>query len=272
MVKELIFKITLTTKEPLRIGAKKDPLSGADNPVTRVGGRIVIPGSTLKGALRSKIEEYLIDSYYANGRWKDGVEDLKPCIPGAELSRDEMTLVSSGKYRSQGGTCRYPCTDRSCGKDISHSICPACYFLGCMGLNGFVKVPFLYAEGAPSELYSSRIDRGTKTIATGTNRPYELVSDGTIFQGDLYVLFEDSILGWKLGEPRNQGESRTRGDRWIEAKKGKLDEKGQMAFLKEYIIDRVREIKLIGGYKSKGFGMIDIEVKETNQKMVDKEK
>lgn len=256
MIKEKKFNVQLKTLEPLRIGGKKDPLSGADNPVTRVGGKLAIPGSSLKGVLRNTIEQYLIDTYYGNGKWKDGYEHFKPCIPGAELSEDEKMLISSGKYRNQNGTCRYPCTDKNCGKDINHSICPACYLLGSMGLNGFVKVPFLFAETSGTELYSSRMDRGIKTIAQGTNRPYELVPNGTPFIGTLTVLLEDTVLNWRLGEPRNLGETRTLGDRWIDGKK--IDEKYQEEFIKTYIIDRLKAIKVIGGYKSKGFGAVEI--------------
>jgi CRISPR/Cas system CSM-associated protein Csm3 (group 7 of RAMP superfamily) len=130
-----------------------------------------------------------------------------------------------------------------------------------MGLNGFLKVPFLYADGSASELYSSRIDRGTKTIMTGTNRPYELVPDGSVFEGQLIVLLEDTVLNWKLGEPRNLGETRTLGDKWLDGNKGKMDEINQSDFIKTYIIDRLKTINLLGGYKSKGFGIIQIEIK-----------
>jgi len=259
VLKEKIFKVQLKTKEPLRIGGKKDPLSGADNPVTKIGGKLVVPGSSLKGVLRNAIEQYLIDIYYENGKWKEGYEHFKPCIPGAELSDDEEKLVSSGKYRDQNGTCRYPCTDKNCGNNRSHSICPVCYLLGSMGLNGFVKVPFLYANTSATELYSSRIDRATKTVpnikGAGANRPYELVPDGTVFAGTLTVLLEDTVFGWKLGESRNLGEARTLGDKWLE-----LEKKTQEDFIKAYIIDRLTSIKVIGGYKSKGFGAVEISV------------
>jgi CRISPR/Cas system CSM-associated protein Csm3 (group 7 of RAMP superfamily) len=258
MVKEKTFKIQLKTKEPLRIGGKRDPLSGAENPVTKIGGKLVVPGPSLKGALRNTIEQYLIDTYYENGKWKEGYEHFKPCIPGDELSEDEKKLVSTGKYRNQNGTCRYPCIDKKCGKGVKHSICPVCYLLGSMGLNGFVKVPFLFAETSTAELYSSRIDRGAKTIVEGTNRPYELVPDGIVFEGTLTILLEDSVLGWKIGEPRNLGEVQTLGDKWLEGKK--VDEKAQEDFIKTYIIDRLKSIKVIGGYKSKGFGAVEISV------------
>ena len=200
----------------------------------------------------------LVDSYYDNGRWRDGFEHFKPCIPADELSVDEIQLVKAGKYREQGGNCRYPCIDKKCGKGKSHSICPVCYLLGSMGLNGFVRIPFLYADTSASELYSSRIDRATKTIAHGTNRPYELVPDGTVFKGMVTVLLEDTILNWKLGEPRNLGEARTQGDKWLEGKR--VDEKAQEDFIKAYITDRLNAIKVIGGYKSKGFGVVEISI------------
>lgn len=130
-----------------------------------------------------------------------------------------------------------------------------------MGLNGFVEIPFLYAEGSASELYSSRIDRGTKTVATGANRLYELVPDGTTFTGQLIVMLEDTVLDWKLGEPRKLGEMRTSGDKWLEGKKGRVDEKSQSEFINSYIIERLKRVNLLGGYKSKGFGTIMMEVK-----------
>lgn len=257
MITEKTYEVRLTATEPLRIGGKKDPLSGADNPITRVGGRLVIPGSSLKGALRAEVERFLIDSYYAGGKWKEGFDHSKPCIPGDELSSDEHRLVQAGKYREQGGNCRYPCTEKKCGL-THHSICPVCYLLGSMGLSGFVRVPFLYADTSVSELYSSRIDRATKTIAQGTNRPYELVPDGTVFTGTLVVLLEDTVLNWKLGEPRQLGELRTLGDKWLETKK--TDEAAQKEFIKTYITDRIQAVTVIGGYKSKGFGAVTISV------------
>ena len=50
--------------EPLRIGAAEDPRSGIHNPVAMVGEKVVIPGSSLKGALRAQMEQFLIETYY----------------------------------------------------------------------------------------------------------------------------------------------------------------------------------------------------------------
>ena len=202
------------------------------------------------------MSRFLIDIYFENGKWKAGMEELKPCIPGARLSVDEEALAAEDKYRDNGA-CHYPCSVKKCKKDI-HSICPACYLLGAMGLPGFVKVPFLYAEGTADELYSSRIDRATQTVVTGTNRPYELVPDGKVFEGKLTVLTEDTVLGWKLGGPRDVGEKMTLGDKWLKDSKGKMNIGETDDFMKTFILDRLTAIKTLGGYKSKGFGLVDI--------------
>ena len=108
------FKMQVITKEPFRIGGKKDPLSGADNPVTKIGGRLAIPGSSLKGALRNELERFLIDTYHKDGKWAEGHEHFQPCIPGAQFSADEKRLIKIGKYRNQSRTCHYPCDRRNC--------------------------------------------------------------------------------------------------------------------------------------------------------------
>lgn len=257
MLEEKRFVVTLKTLEPFRVGGKKDPLSGADNPVTRVGEKLVVPGSSLKGALRAEIERYLIDTHFDNSKneWPRDKNALQPCIPGAKLSADEKDLIRRQKYI--GNSCHYPCPDKKCTVE-EHSICPACYILGAMGLNGFVRVPFLFEVSTikTDELYSARMDRATKTVMEGTNRPYELVPKETEFKGEMVVTTEDTLLGWKLGESRPL-KDRTDGDKWLAG--NTID---QESFIKIYITDRLEAIPILGGYKSKGFGQVKISVQK----------
>ncbi|MBC7265286.1 MAG: hypothetical protein H5T64_13165 [Chloroflexi bacterium] len=249
MITERRFEIVLRTMEPFRIGGKPDPLFGAENPVAIVGSQVVIPGSSLKGAFRSRIEQYLIERHYDAGakRWPANRTAWRPCLGGPKPSEAEQRLVGEGKYRSLG--CAYPAARDA--KDAS--ICPACYLLGAQGLVGFVRVPFLVSDVTPEELYSARIDRSTSTVARGTNRPYQLVPTGAIFKGTFYVTLEDTVLGWRLGEPRPlDGE----GDAWL-----KTNAPSQEQLIKEFITDRLASIYLLGGYKSKGFGRVQIEVR-----------
>lgn len=270
MISEKRYKVELEATEPLRIGGVEDPRSGIHNPVTKVGEKVVIPGSSLKGALRAEIEQFLIENYHgkASPGWPQDKAAFQPCIPAPKPTTDEQGLIDSGKYRSEA--CHYPCdieerfVERGerifrgkCTKDGSpnpHPICPVCYFLGAMGLNGFVRVPFLYAEISPEELYSARIDRAINTVVEGTNRSYQLISPGVKFSGELVIITEDPVAGWKIGELRPLND-KTLGDKWLEGGDLKADE-----LINTYIIERLKNIKILGGYKSKGFGQVKVEV------------
>lgn len=229
------FTVTLTTKEPFRIGALQNALSGLDNPVATVGGRVVVQGSSLKGALRAEIERYLIEKY--------GSDDLmKPCIPSAAntLSPEEQALINKKIYRPDGG-CVYSMRRKS------DSICPACYLLGAQGLPGFVRVPYLFTEAPAEDLYSVRVDRATGVVAERTNRDYQIMPDGTVFTGALEVLTNDVGRGWALGTKRFNE------DKWVGSGKWDADK-----ILEEFVVARLQEITLMGGFKSKGCGKVAI--------------
>lgn len=261
MITERQFLITLTTLEPFRVGGKDDPVEGAENRVSKVGGKPAIPGSSLKGALRGEIEQHLIDTYYDTTKkvWQDGKKEFQPCIPSTKFSPDEQRLIDERKYRPRA--CHYPCDyderhERGKCYPLKHSICPACYFLGAQGLFGFARIPFLFAEMPIEELYSLRFDRGSKTGASGSNRPYELLPPKTVFTGTMYVLMEDPILKWKLGSKRELRDH-TLGDLWLAR-----DYEDPQPLIEEFLINRLASIKILGGYKTKGFGKVEVKVAE----------
>lgn len=239
------FTVRLVTKEPFRIGALQDVMSAIDNPVATVSGRVVVQGPSLKGALRASIEEYLIAKYL-------DASYMKPCIPSPEntLSGDERELIATGKYKAGGG-CHYS------SKRKSDFICPACYLLGANGLMGFVRVPYLYTDRTPDELYSVRIDRASGVVSERTNRDYQIMADGAVFEGVLEVLSIDPRRDWELGRPRKIGKDSKDflGDKWLEANSW-----DSARIIKELISERLESIDILGGFKSKGCGKIEIEV------------
>lgn len=243
-------EVTLTTKEPFRIGAFEDVMSAVHNPVATVGGRVVIQGSSLKGALRTAIEDYLIQKY-------PDKPEMKPCIPSPEntLSQDEKELIEKGKYR-KGGGCHY--SERS----KSSSICPVCYLLGATGISGFVRVPYLYTDVTPEELYATRIDRATNVVREKTNRDYQIIKDGVEFKGKLEILIEDPQRNWILGEKRPIGtkEKEFYGDNWLNR------EWNAEKIIGELIKERLKSIDILGGFKSRGCGKVEIEVSEVEVK------
>jgi len=246
------YEIELVTKAPFRIGGVK-PVPGTtdvDSPIVKSGNRVVVQGTSLKGALRAELERYMIDQFFdkANNQWKD--EWMKPCIPAdvRTISPDEKKLIDKGLYKY---SCSYPNRD--------DYICPICYLLGARGLVGFVEVPFLNIEkGSAETLQFIREDRVVGTSAKGERGAlgkYEAVPQGSVFKGVMTILEEDDIIGWKLGEPRDLAESK--GDKWLESGNWTRDK-----ILKELIEDRLKAITKLGGYKSKGFGDVQINVRK----------
>ena len=246
-----IIRLTITALSPMRVGAKRSPMGFIDSPIVKVGGKYVIPGSTLKGALRSKIEEYLIDTY-------SNIGEMKPCIPTSKntISQEEQKLINSGKYRP-GGSCEYPKTN---------SICPACYFLGANGLVGFVSIPFLYTDNSAELMYSVRIDRAKETAADRTNRDYEVLPQGTVFKGDIEIILEDTVKGWKLGKKRTGLQRNV--DKWLDERNvntgKKFSEMEPNDLINEFIKKRLIDINQLGGFKSKGAGKVKIEIEDKN--------
>ncbi len=272
MMNERAYEVSLQTLEPFHIGGVGEPLSGKDNPIAVVGGKVAVPGSSLKGALRSQIEQYLINQFYdqAKSQWKPDQRPLQPCMAATAVSVDEAELISKGLYRNDkprpAPGCHYPCEintkdDRGrehrgkCG-DTPHSICPACYLLGAQGLNGFIRVPFLFSDASQGSLYSARMDRATRTVAERTNRPYQLLPDGVEFKGIMYITFQDDVLGWTLGKARPL-KDKTTGDLWLSGKPWSEQE-----IVQKLVVDRLQAINILGGYKSKGFGRVKITVTE----------
>jgi CRISPR/Cas system CSM-associated protein Csm3 (group 7 of RAMP superfamily) len=253
------YEIVLTTSEPFRIGTSKDVMSAFDNPVAMVGGQVVVQGPTLKGFLRSRIEEYLIDKYAENAL-------MKPCIPSSEntLSKDEDMLIKAGRYREKGA-CQYSSEDP---RKKSNSICPVCYFLGANGLNGFVRVPYLYTESRPEELYSVRIDRAKDTVVDRTNRNYQIMPDKVVFKGTLEVLTKNNVNDWELGKIRKIQDS-NKLDGWLNEisvkYKKKFMELNPEELIEEFILERIRGENIIGGFKSKGCGKVNITVNIINK-------
>ena len=255
MIREQKIEVSLETLAPLHIGGRGNPLTGMENAVAKVGDRPVIPGPSLKGALRHQLESYLIDTYYdaRAHRWPREHAALQPCMAGAgNVSQEEAALIAADKFRktSDKGRVRSGCVYPGAA-----GICPVCYLLGAQGLTGFIQVPFLTTAQQPDELYSGRIDRAKGTIAHGTNRPYEFVRGGTVFKGTLTVLLSDDVRGWTFGQPRHPKENRTP-DRWLES--GQWD---AQRTLDELVVKRLEAIGIIGGYRSKGFGLVELTVK-----------
>jgi len=247
------FTVTVKTLGPLHVGGPDDPLGSADdNPVAMIGKTACIPGPTLKGALRAEIERYLISL---------NAPELRPCLTTAQPSEAEKALTDGDRVLFR----KKPCALKAgSGYSEQEPICPACYLLGAQGLVGFVSVPFLMAPETvkPGVLYASRLDRVTGTVVGG-NRSYQVIPPDVPFSGIMDVLIEDKVTGWTFGRKRpirtREGDSLDV-DAWIDCA-NRLPTSDAVSLLDELVLNRLKSINVIGGYRSKGFGAVEVEVK-----------
>jgi CRISPR/Cas system CSM-associated protein Csm3 (group 7 of RAMP superfamily) len=250
------YRIELTAKSPIRVGAAEDPFRGVDNPVVVVGNNLVIPGSSLKGALRNQLERYFINE--ANKRRKDS---LKPCLATAEPSEFERELIG-GRYAKWSG-CEF--------KNERSEICPVCYFLGARSLIGFVRVSFLHLmdKNLKAEVLTGiAIDRKTGTARRRAIYKYEVIPEEAKFEGELEIVERDEQLGWEFGKPRyfmkyvkeneEEKEKKYTPDKWLE----EVNDFQGYAKLFGILKSCIEGIQLIGGYKSKGAGKVEIKLIE----------
>jgi hypothetical protein len=76
------------------------------------------------------------------------------------------------------------------------------------------------------------------------------------------VLLSDTIRGWEFGKPRPL-QGRGYADEWL-----KGNAKSQIDLLKEFVVERLEDVKRMGGQISKGFGNVDIKVTLKEDKWV----
>lgn len=164
----VLFRFRLTCETGLHIGAGKSAdLAGSDLPVIRdAAGRPLVPGSSLRGILRSGVEAICLSLGL------DSVRDLAPGIPPAangspadpaaafETQWRKLTLVERlfGKVAEKGGGFSY-----GSRLQISDAV-------------SLEDVAVELRDGVG-------IDRETRTAATGVKYDLEVVPAGTRFHG-----------------------------------------------------------------------------------------
>lgn len=180
-----IFEIEVEyiTKSSLAIGAGKEvALAAVESPVTRIGGQPVIPGSSIKGALRS-----LLEATMANA-------GLRVCLPEAAIPKTEMRQKE--RY-AESLKRRLPCSPQREKEDV----CSICQIFGAAGLSG--RAIFLdarSAQGQEPELIATRthvaITRDTKAAAGGKLLELQVVEAGYKFTGLVRIVNPEE---WQVG-------------------------------------------------------------------------
>lgn len=176
-------EVEYTAKSCLAIGAGREiSFEATESPVVRVGNQPVIPGSTLKGVIRSTLESLLTQ------------DNVKVCVPSA-------TIPGSIRRDEHQDYVREIGRQMPCGLE---NPCPVCQIFGTTGqregLSG--KAIFLDAqpiEGVKVELIERThvaLTRDTKSQAGGKLMSLQAVDAGAKFKGVIRLI---NPREWQVG-------------------------------------------------------------------------
>lgn len=274
-IRKLKIKITMEKDSWLHIGCAEDPLTGKKGAVFKVDGVPIIPASSFKGALRYQMEQIFIKKLkeFKEEFNISNDEVLKPCIPSPKPSKAEKELINRG-YRKEiqvGGKRTYGCLINVNEDSIEVpkinnqevGICPVCYFLGCSGFMGFIRVSNFYPESSENILIEQtniRLDRSTKTAAPGAIVHGEHVKPGVIFTGTVEVI-EECPQGFRFGEVRKIENVVI--DKWLEYWDKDLKDK-QEYLLNYVLIPAIENIAFLGGQRTRGGGKVKVRLINKN--------
>ncbi len=174
-------EVEYVARSSLAIHAGKDTaFEATESPVVKIGSKPVIPGSSLKGVLRSTLEAILA---------QEGVE---VCVPDAAIPN----TVERGKEADYA---------RSIGRKTAcrvNQLCPVCQIFGTtagrQGLSG--RALFLDAKVLGEAILTERthvaITRDTRSQAGGKLMSSEAVDAGAKFAGTIRLINPEP---WQVG-------------------------------------------------------------------------
>ncbi|MGI0493501.1 CRISPR-associated RAMP protein Csx7 [Alkalinema pantanalense CENA528] len=179
---------TLNTVTAIRVGAGRsiDPI-GTDLPVMKdVLGQPIIPGSSFKGALRSRVEAFLraVNSDFASApsdlidKPQDDIKKLKEAYR-ADPDRNDEALTKAILAKT----------------DQVSQIFGAPWLAGKLQIRDLTVMPGTWF-GQYQERDGVGIDRDTETAVGGAKYDFQVVPAGTVFQFQAVI---ENAEDWQLG-------------------------------------------------------------------------
>jgi len=243
----------------LHIGASPSPLTEKKGAIFKVNKKPVIPASSFKGAFRNQLEELFINQ---SGDFMkmfnvNNVELIKPCLPANRPTKAEKELLAQGKYREKH--CSIKIDNDSINPGES-GICPVCYFMGCTGIMGFLRIPNFFPKGKGEYIDQTRIriDRKMNNAAKSAKVDGEQVIPGTIFEGKLAIVLQNRNLGLDFGHARKIEDVVL--DKWLMNWAVQERERRQEFVIGKVIVPALKNIRLLGGWKSIGAGKVNVSI------------
>lgn len=177
----LELEVEYIAKSALAIHAGKETaFEATEAPVIKVGGKPVIPGSSIKGSLRSTLEAFLAG------------ESISVCLPLSAIP-NSVRKEDHEKYVKEIGR-KMPCTvDKPC---------PICQIFGTAAGKQGLSGSTIFADAVPVsevnliERTHVALTRDTKSQAGGKLMTFQAVDAGAKFRGTIRVI---NSVEWQIG-------------------------------------------------------------------------
>lgn len=184
--------LEFVTRGSLSIRAGDQPESLSDSPIIRIGGSPVIPGSSLKGALRSSLEGLLAARLPARS----------VCVPDTAIPNS----IKQGQDSDQKRRDYLQQINRKppCDPNRPNELCPVCRIFGAAGRNSGLSGAAIFIDALPAsdtiaetgERTHVAITRDTRSQAGGALVTVESVDAGAKFSGQIRVINPEA---WQVG-------------------------------------------------------------------------
>jgi len=226
-------KYEITTKEPLVIGSAESVIAVSEAEIKTIkhhDGVPYIPGSSLRGVMRSTMERY--QAAFTEFNFVHKVQDKnKDNSVACDLDRIEKEWSKNNRNRGQMSV-----------KEKIESLCDLCRLFGANGYGSPLKITdaCIISENLKPELLEDRthvsIDRNTDTARDGSLFSVEAVSKDVTFTGQ--IIFDD-----------------------VELEDDALRDKNLQLF--KALLKIFTEFEFyLGGMRSRGYGLCKFNVKE----------
>lgn len=189
---------TLVAQTGMRVGSgRSDALGGTDLPVLRVGegraARLVIPGSTWKGVIRSSCEAILRSATPEGARWQAMACDPFGTKPRREGDADATRCLGDFRAEERQSPEEQIRAERAF---VARNICHACALFGAEGLASRARFSDSVFEGSTRVRDGVGLNRDLGRAHDGIKYDYEIVEPGARVA---LVIELDNAAPWQVG-------------------------------------------------------------------------
>lgn len=174
-------EVEYTARSCLAVGAGRETsLEATESPVVKIGNQPVIPGSTLKGVIRSTLESLLAQ------------DNIKVCVPQASIPGSIRRSEHSDYVQKIGR--QMPCGVKN--------PCPICQIFGTTGDREGLSGRAIFLDAQPIgevgliERTHVALTRDTKSQASGKLMSLQAVDAGAKFKGEIRLI---NPKRWQIG-------------------------------------------------------------------------